>query len=97
MACQEKWAVERQLEFLLKEHGIKRVVLIAHDGCAFYKNLRTGHPTQQQQHIDLIKAIERIQSWNIGVEIEAYFARKLKGRIVFEPLHEKLVSDRVSI
>ncbi|MCE5231411.1 hypothetical protein LLG95_17685 [bacterium] len=86
-ACQEKWAMERQLEFLIREHGLNRIILIAHDGCGFYKHLRTGgrHP-EQQQRIDLLKAIERIETWNTGVAVEAYFARRHGGRVVFQTL-----------
>src|SRR3982751_6432402 len=38
----EKTALERQLGFLIEEHGLRRVVLIAHDGCAFYKTVWLG-------------------------------------------------------
>src|SRR3982751_5992469 len=41
-AFHAKHALERQLEFLIREHGLNRVVLIAHEGCAFYKELWLG-------------------------------------------------------
>src|SRR4029079_18964401 len=34
----EGHAAERQLDFLCNVHGLERVVLIAHQGCAFYSD-----------------------------------------------------------
>lgn len=85
MAYSEKVALERQLGFLIDEHALRRVVLIAHDGCAFYKQLWTGwHSVEEQQALDVAKAIEQIHLWNPKVEVEAYFARKVGGRVAFE-------------
>jgi hypothetical protein len=85
VACQEKWAMEKQLEFLIKAHALTRVVLIAHDGCGFYKELWKGlRSAEEQQGIDLEKAAERIRMWKTGLEVEAYFARRVDGRVVFE-------------
>jgi hypothetical protein len=81
----EKNSLERQLSFLIREHGLKKVVLIAHDGCAYYKNLWTGmNSVVEQQAEDLQRAADQIRTWNTGVEISAYFARKVDGRIAFE-------------
>ena len=38
----EQAALERQLEFLIREHQLRRIVLIAHEGCGFYKNQWTS-------------------------------------------------------
>jgi hypothetical protein len=81
----EKTALERQLGFLIEEHGLRRVVLIAHDGCAFYKTIWLGGKSvERQQATDLERAAERIKLWNSGVEVETYFARKVEGRVMFE-------------
>jgi hypothetical protein len=78
-------SLEPQLKFLIREHGLKKVVLIAHDGCAFYKDMWTGiHSTVEQQADDLKRAADVIRQWNTGVEISAYFARKVDGRVAFE-------------
>lgn len=83
--AREKAALERQLDFLIREHGLERVVLIAHEGCAFYKDLWTGHCTvRQQQALDVDRAIEQIRLWNRHVEVEAYFAVKDDGFVAFE-------------
>ena len=85
MTYYEQTAMESEVEFLVREHGLRRIVLIAHDGCAFYKSLGHGPASiEEQQAIDLRKAVERITLWQPGLEIEAYFARKVDGNIVFE-------------
>ena len=84
-AYHQKNALERQLEFLIKSHGLRRVVLIAHDGCAFYKDLYLGPRTpEQQQAADFSKAAMLIRTFAPSVDIDAYFARKVDGRVAFE-------------
>jgi hypothetical protein len=83
---QEKLSLERQLAFLIREHGLKKLVLIAHEGCAYYKDVWTGmHTTIEQQAEDLKRAADHIRMWNAGVEISTYFARKEDSKISFEP------------
>jgi len=82
----QKTALEEQLSFLIREHNLRQVILIAHDGCAFYKDLwATGaRAIERQQAEDLATAATVIRFWNHQVEIAAYFARKSKGQIVLE-------------
>src|SRR2546423_11816070 len=64
-AYHDKHALERQLDFLIREHGLRRVVLIAHEGCAFYKDIWLGLRTmKEQQAVDLEKAATQIRSAN---------------------------------
>jgi hypothetical protein len=84
-AYYEKSALERQMRFLIDEHKLARVVLIAHDGCAFYKDVWTGMRTVEQlQRTDLAKAAEAVRMWFRGIEVNRYFARKAQGKVVFE-------------
>jgi hypothetical protein len=95
MVYHEKNAMEQQLAFLVKSHQLRRVVLIAHENCGFYKGLWTGGKTvEQQQAEDLIKAAELIRSWNLGVEVDAYFARRVDGKVAFERWTTASESDR---
>ena len=81
----EKSALERQMRFLIDEHKLQRIVLIAHDGCAFYKDVWTGMRTVEQlQRADLAKAADTVGMWFSGIDIERYFARKVQGKVVFE-------------
>jgi hypothetical protein len=96
-AFQEGTAVERQLSFLIKEHELHRIVLIAHEGCGFYKHIwRAEKSLEQLQSEDLQKAAEQIRLWNSKLVVEAYFARKVKGRVAFERWDARLV-DRWSM
>lgn len=84
-AYHERLALERELEFLIKAHQLRRVVLIAHQGCGFYKDIWTGgRSVEQQQQADLRQAAEQIRSASRGVSVEAYFARRVEGRVVFD-------------
>ena len=82
----EKNSLERQLSFLIREHGLKKIVLIAHEGCAYYKDVWTGMQTViEQQSEDLRRAAEQIRFWSTGVvQISCYFARKIDGKVAFE-------------
>src|SRR4051794_41827360 len=93
-AYHEGRALARQLDFLIREHGLRRVVLIAHDGCAFYKDVWTGgRPVERQQAADLAKAAAHIRLWHPRVTVEAYFARKRDRRVAFEPWETGDVGD----
>ena len=82
----QKTALEEQLSFLIREHELRQVILIAHDGCAFYKDLWPSgwRAVEHQQAQDLATAAACIRFWNTGVEIEGFFARKVNGRVTFE-------------
>ncbi len=79
-------AVAAQLEFLITVHQLQRVILIAHEDCAFYTERLRISPiaVPQKQREDLAKAVERVQQLGPNVVVEAYFARIEGSRIVFE-------------
>jgi hypothetical protein len=88
-AYHAKHALERQLEFLIRAHALSRVVLIAHEGCAFYRELWLGLRTmQEQQAVDLEKAAAHIRASTPEVAIDLYFARKQDGGVGFEKWSE---------
>ena len=46
-------SLEQQLEFLCRVHGLERLVLIAHQSCAFYRDwLRVAPGDIEAQQID---------------------------------------------
>lgn len=84
---QEQGVVD-ELRFLVDAHGLDRVILIAHAGCAFY-GTRLHLPSaylEPQQRIDLVKAAGCIQRITKVPHIEAYFARPDGDRVGFEPV-----------
>ncbi len=85
----EEEGVMAQLRFLVEVHQLERVVLIAHEDCAFYSSRLHISPLQleSQQRIDMKKAISRVRSLNRTLKVDAWFARKRpRDRITFEQL-----------
>jgi hypothetical protein len=82
----EEQGVVDELKFLVEVHNIKRVVLIAHEACAYYaQRLGLAEPRLELvQRADLVRAAAFIQNV-IGLDaIEGYFARLVDGTIRFE-------------
>ena len=70
--------LRRRLEMLVRSHGTRRIVLIAHENCGWYRERRIGPFTldpKARQLADLRQARGRMQEWFDGVTIESYFAR----------------------
>jgi hypothetical protein len=87
IAMRERAAMERQVKFLVEAHGLRRVVLIAHQDCAFYRLVRIRAGSLEQQQVDdLARAAGRIRESAPGVAVDAYFALKMAGRVWFEPV-----------
>lgn len=83
----EEEGVVEQLRFLVTVHGLCRLVLIAHEDCAFYTEKLHVSPLQleTQQREDMKKAIQRVRRINSDLMVDAFFARKgWDNRITFE-------------
>jgi hypothetical protein len=82
----EEKGVMDELNFLVEVHKLKRVILIAHQGCAFYATrLELKEPRLELvQRADLVRAAAFVQRITGLDAIEAYFARNTDGRIIFE-------------
>ena len=75
------------LRFLQRAHDLKRVILIAHEDCGFYKGilgLRPGPEMEACQLEDLQKAVASVRGFASAVEVEAYFARVVEETVRFE-------------
>jgi len=74
--------------FLIRGHGIKRVVLIAHEGCGYYKarhRFETPERVAAMQLVDLEAAGAWILSAHPGLEISMYYARTEGKQVGFVP------------
>ncbi len=82
----EEKGIMDELNFLVEVHKLKRVILIAHQGCAFYgTRLELKEPRLELvQRADLVRAAAFVQRVTGLDAIEAYFARLGDGRIRFE-------------
>jgi hypothetical protein len=83
----EEDGVKEQLRFLLAVHQVRRVVLIAHEGCAFYSERLHISPLQleSKQREDMVKAVRRVQGLGRELEVTAFFARLNGNTVCFEP------------
>ena len=82
----EEQGVVDELKFLVEVHGLKRVVLIAHQGCAFYgTRLELKEPRLELvQRADLVRAAAFVHRVTGLDAIDAYFARHAEDRVMFE-------------
>lgn len=85
-ATLEQQGVVDELQFLVEVHGLKRLVLIAHSGCAFYATrLELAEPRLELvQKADLVRAAAFVHRVTGIASIDAYFARLVDGKIRFE-------------
>lgn len=81
----EEEAVIVQLRFLIEVHGLERVVLIAHEGCAFYLKQLGIHEIDlhQRQIDDLRKAATRVAALASNLLVECWLASVEHDRVVF--------------
>jgi hypothetical protein len=87
------------LGFLIDVHGLERILLVAHEGCAFYSH-RLGVPSdhmEARQRQDLARAAARIQEMVPQLHIDAYFARISGNRIIFEQADSCLPTGAVTV
>jgi hypothetical protein len=82
----EEAAFEQQLALLVEVHGLTRVVLIAHQECAFYTvRLRVaGDELERRQREDLAIAADFVRRLHHGMQVESYFARRRGHLVEFE-------------
>jgi hypothetical protein len=84
--------MRRRLEGLVTAHGTTRVIAIAHQDCAWYRQVRIGPfsiDLKARQMGDLRKAARFLRETFPGVAVEAYYARLTPDappRVVFEPV-----------
>ena len=84
----EEQGVVDELKFLVEAHALGRVVLIAHEHCAFYASrLELMEPRLERvQRADLVRAAAYVHRVTGLEAIEAYFARLDGNRVMFEPV-----------
>ncbi|HYF14089.1 MAG TPA: carbonic anhydrase [Phycisphaerales bacterium] len=82
----EEQGVVDELKFLVEVHGLTRLVLVAHEGCAFYGTRLDLKERRMElvQKADLVRAAAFAQRVTGVNAVEAYFARLAEGGIRFE-------------
>jgi hypothetical protein len=87
-AYRDEEQLSEQLKFLIDAHELDTVVLIAHQGCGYYRKrlMVSDARLHAQQLEDLPKAAARIHSISRKVEVSAYIASLAEGRVAIEPI-----------
>lgn len=82
----EEQAIAEQLRFLIEVHGLRHVVLIAHENCAFYSDRLRVSPLQLEtkQRDDMRKAVSRVRQLQSDLTVDAWFARVENLKVRFE-------------
>jgi len=82
----EEQGVVDELKFLVEVHKLKRVVLIAHEGCAFYSDRLALADRRMElvQRADLVRSAAFVQRVSGVASIDAYFARICEHAVRFE-------------
>lgn len=82
----EQEGVVDELKFLVDVHGLNRIVLIAHEGCAFYATRLELRERRMElvQKADLVRATAFIHRVTEIEDIQAYFAALAGDRVRFE-------------
>lgn len=84
----EERGVVDELKFLVEVHKLSRIILIAHQGCAFYgSRLALAEPRLELvQRADLVRAAAYVHRVTGIDKIEGYYARLNDAIIEFEPV-----------
>ena len=81
-----EWAGRRWLKYLVKNHQIRTLILIAHDDCGWYKDISVGPFTipllRERQLADLRKMPHAISENLPDVAVHLYFARPNEAGVV---------------
>ena len=72
------WASWKWFNFLVEAHDLKRLIMIQHQDCGWYKDLpfhlHTATEPRLRQEQDLRRAREALAREHPGLEVEAYYA-----------------------
>ena len=82
------WYLIDQIRFFLRHfESIKKIVLIGHEDCGFYKTIADHPDKKDPEKKDLPRAIEAIHETLDGREVKSYYASftdENRAEIVFE-------------
>jgi hypothetical protein len=82
-------AMRTSASFLIRGHGTKRVTLIAHEGCGYYKEryrFETPEEIVRQQQEDLRTAAQWLSGAHPDLTIALYFAKPDGKHVTFQEI-----------
>ena len=80
-------SVASAARFLIEGHKLQRVIVIAHEGCGYYRKQLAGRTPAQirvQQEDDLRLATRELGGARSALRVDAYYARVSEGHVVFD-------------
>jgi hypothetical protein len=85
-AYREEEAAISHLKFLVRLHGLTRLILISHEDCGFYRDFLRAHEIDllRRMRLDLANAVRRVKAATPQVAVEAYLARLGDAEVWFE-------------
>jgi hypothetical protein len=93
----EARAFEQGMRLFEKHHDLQSIWLIAHEGCAFY---REKHPhfeldaLRRRQIEDLDLARKKLRERHSEMDVRLIFASKNGNEVVFEPCNVEVAEER---
>ena len=82
----ESCGVENQVRFLIETHALRRVVLIAHEGCGYYlRRLALPEARAEQAQIEDLERATRTLV-HLGLQVTAFMVRRRGSQVLFEPV-----------
>jgi hypothetical protein len=84
--------VRNAAQFLVRGHGIQTAVLVAHDGCGYYRARHIGQEPERIvaiQESDLRSAARWFHASLPAVRVELFFAYVDGGRVAFRRVPER--------
>jgi hypothetical protein len=84
-------SAREQLDLLVRVHGLSRLVLITHYGCAFYGERLHREPDGclPVQLREVVQARERLEEWYPKLTVESYAAMRRGVFLSFHPIDLK--------
>lgn len=78
-------AARLQVDFLVQAHGLERMVLITHFGCAYYGGRLKKLPEEciPVQNADLLRAAATLREWYPGMRVETFLAMRSGRQLSF--------------
>ena len=80
-------AVRASVSFLVRGHELEEILLVAHEGCGYYRRryaLQTAEQIKAQQLVDLAAAAAWATRAHAGLRVDTYYASAREGRVVFD-------------
>lgn len=83
-----EWVGRKLMRFLMDKHALERVVLLSHEGCAWYREIRWGPAAmldmKERQRRDLLETAKDLAAMWPEARVECWHARPDGGKVAFE-------------